>query len=76
MVIGAGSASFRMLEDLVRRLPVMVTRWVDTRSQPVAIDDAVAYLDAAREVTSTGRTRSWRSEGRRAVVPGDDAAPR
>ena len=55
MVIGAGSASFRMLEDLVRRLPVMVTpRWVDTRSQPVAIDDAVAYLDAAREVTLHG----------------------
>jgi uncharacterized protein YbjT (DUF2867 family) len=52
MVIGAGSASFRMLEDLVRRLPVMVTpRWVDTRSQPIAIDDVVAYLDRAREVT-------------------------
>jgi uncharacterized protein YbjT (DUF2867 family) len=52
MVIGAGSASFRMLEDLVRRLPVMVTpRWVDTRSQPIAIDDVVTYLDAGREVT-------------------------
>jgi uncharacterized protein YbjT (DUF2867 family) len=52
MVIGAGSASFRMLEDLVRRLPVMVTpRWVDTRSQPIAIDDVVTYLDQAREVT-------------------------
>jgi uncharacterized protein YbjT (DUF2867 family) len=52
MVIGAGSASFRMLEDLVSRLPVMVTpRWVDTRSQPIAIDDVVAYLDGAREVT-------------------------
>jgi len=51
MVIGAGSASFRMLQDLVRRLPVMVTpRWVETRTQPIAIDDVVAYLDAAREV--------------------------
>ena len=51
MVIGAGSASFRMLEDLVRRLPVMVTpRWVDTRSQPIAIDDVLAYLDRARDV--------------------------
>lgn len=55
MVIGAGSASFRMLEDLVRRLPVMVTpRWVDTRSQPISIDDVVAYLDRAREVTIDG----------------------
>lgn len=52
MVIGSGSASFRMLDDLVRRLPVMVTpRWVDTRSQPIAIDDVVTYLDRAREVT-------------------------
>jgi hypothetical protein len=34
MVIGAGSASFRMLEDLVRRLSVMVTpRWGEIRSQ-------------------------------------------
>jgi uncharacterized protein YbjT (DUF2867 family) len=55
MVIGAGSASFRMLDDLVRRLPVMVTpRWVDTRSQPIAVDDVVTYLDGAREVTAYG----------------------
>jgi uncharacterized protein YbjT (DUF2867 family) len=53
MVIGAGSASFRMLEDLVKRLPVMVTpKWVDTRSQPIAIGDVVTYLDRAREVTA------------------------
>ena len=56
MVIGPGSASFRMLEDLVRRLPVMVTpKWVETRSQPIAIDDVVTYdvvtyLARAREV--------------------------
>jgi uncharacterized protein YbjT (DUF2867 family) len=49
MVIGAGSASFRMLMDLVKRLPVMITpRWVETRSQPIAIDDVVRYLVAAR----------------------------
>ena len=49
MVIGAGSASFRMLMDLVKRLPVMITpRWVETRSQPIAIGDVVAYLDGAR----------------------------
>jgi len=47
MVIGAGSASFQILERLVRRLPVMVTpRWIDTRSQPVAIADVVATLTA------------------------------
>ncbi|UGS34982.1 NAD(P)H-binding protein [Capillimicrobium parvum] len=47
MVIGSGSASFQMLEHLVRRLPVMVTpRWIDTRSQPVAIADVVGTLAA------------------------------
>ncbi len=47
MVIGSGSASFQILERLVRRLPLMVTpRWIDTRSQPVAIADVVGTLAA------------------------------
>jgi uncharacterized protein YbjT (DUF2867 family) len=47
MVIGSGSASFQMLRHLVSRLPVMVTpRWIDTRTQPVAIADVVATLAA------------------------------
>ena len=50
-VIGAGSESFRTVLYLVRRLPVMVTpRWVDTRTQPIAIDDAIAYLAAAADL--------------------------
>jgi uncharacterized protein YbjT (DUF2867 family) len=45
MVIGPGSASFVMLKSLVERLPVMVTpRWIDTRSQPVAIADVLGTL--------------------------------
>lgn len=56
MVIGAGSASFRMLMDLVKRLPAMVTpRWVETRSQPIAIDDVVSYLERARDLADAGR---------------------
>ncbi len=51
MVIGAGSTSFRMLTDLVKRLPVMVTpRWVATRSQPIAIADVVTYLEHGRSL--------------------------
>lgn len=54
MVIGAGSASFRMLADLVRRLPAMVTpRWVETRSQPIAIGDVLSYLDRARDLPAS-----------------------
>ena len=45
IVIGDGGISWEILRQLVARLPVMVTpRWVQTRTQPVAIDDAVAFL--------------------------------
>jgi uncharacterized protein YbjT (DUF2867 family) len=45
VIIGAGSASFEMLRYLVERLPVMVCpRWIDTRIQPIAIKDVLAYL--------------------------------
>jgi uncharacterized protein YbjT (DUF2867 family) len=44
-IIGAGGAPFEMLRHLVERLPVMVCpRWVDTRCQPIDIQDAVSYL--------------------------------
>ncbi|HKG35423.1 MAG TPA: NAD(P)H-binding protein [Solirubrobacterales bacterium] len=47
-VIGPGSESFRTVVYLVRRLPLMVTpRWVHNRTQPIAVDDVVAYLVAA-----------------------------
>ena len=56
MVIGQGSTSFTMLLSLVRRLPVMITpRWVENRTQPLAIADAIGYLQAAR-----GNPRTFR----------------
>jgi uncharacterized protein YbjT (DUF2867 family) len=51
IVVGAGSLSFKMIQALVERLPVMVCpRWVDTLTQPIAIDDVLAYLEAALEL--------------------------
>jgi uncharacterized protein YbjT (DUF2867 family) len=51
IVIGAGSLSFEMIRALVERLPVMVCpRWVETPTQPIAIDDVVAYLAAALDL--------------------------
>ncbi|HEY9724480.1 MAG TPA: DUF2867 domain-containing protein [Oscillatoriaceae cyanobacterium] len=45
IVIGAGSASFEIMVDLVRNLPLMVVpRWMATRCQPIAIRDVLAYL--------------------------------
>lgn len=47
MVVGGGSASFQMLRHLVERLPFMVApRWVDTRTQPIAIRDVCTALAA------------------------------
>ena len=55
IVIGSGSASFELLRALVERLPVMVTpRWVTTRTQPIAIEDVVAYLLAALDYEPEG----------------------
>ena len=45
VIIGAGGASFEMLRYLVERLPVMVCpKWIDTRIQPIALQDVLAYL--------------------------------
>jgi uncharacterized protein YbjT (DUF2867 family) len=50
-VIGAGSESFLTVFYLVKRLPLMVTpRWVTTRTQPIAIADAVSFLAAAADL--------------------------
>jgi uncharacterized protein YbjT (DUF2867 family) len=48
IVIGSGSLSFELVRALVERVPVMITpRWVLVATQPIAIEDLVAYLLAA-----------------------------
>ena len=48
IIVGSGSASFEIIRDLVEKLPVMVTpRWLNTKSQPIAIRDVLAYLSKA-----------------------------
>jgi uncharacterized protein YbjT (DUF2867 family) len=45
LVIGDGGISWEILRQLVERLPMMITpRWVQTRTQPIALGDAVAAL--------------------------------
>ncbi len=47
VIIGPGSAAFEIIRDLVFHLPAMVTpRWVSSRSQPIALADVLAYLEA------------------------------
>lgn len=45
IIVGSGSASFEIIRDLVEKLPVMVTpRWLNTKTQPIAIRDVLSYL--------------------------------
>ncbi|HVH27211.1 MAG TPA: DUF2867 domain-containing protein [Vicinamibacterales bacterium] len=51
IVVGAGSLSFEMIQALVERLPVMICpRWIATLTQPIAVDDVLAYLEAALDL--------------------------
>jgi uncharacterized protein YbjT (DUF2867 family) len=45
VVIGHGGISWELTRQLVDHLPLMVTpRWVNTRTQPIALVDVVRYL--------------------------------
>lgn len=45
IIVGSGSASFEIIRDLVEKLPLMITpRWLNTRTQPIAIRNVVEYL--------------------------------
>jgi uncharacterized protein YbjT (DUF2867 family) len=51
MVVGSKSDSYRTLRSLVHRLPVMIApSWLKTPTQPIAVDDVVAYLSQAPSV--------------------------
>lgn len=46
IIIGSGSSSFEIIRDLTEKLPIMtVPRWVNTKSQPIAIRDVLGYLE-------------------------------
>ncbi len=54
IVVGAGSAGFEVIRDLVNHLPVMTTpRWVRSRTRPIALDDLLAYLVRLAELPAT-----------------------
>ena len=71
IIIGSGSLSFEMIRALVDRLPVMITpRWVRTLSQPIAVEDVIAYLVAALELPSA-ESRVFEIGGRDRASYGD-----
>jgi len=53
LVIGTGSLSFDLVKSLTDRLPVMLCpRWLTTPTQPIAVDDVLAYLLAAKDLSA------------------------
>jgi uncharacterized protein YbjT (DUF2867 family) len=65
MVVGAGSESYRTLRYLVQRLPAMIApAWLSTPTQPIAVDDVIAYLRRAPDLKE--------SEGREVQIGGPD----
>ena len=55
LVIGTGSLSFDLVKSLTDRLPVMLCpRWLTTPTQPIAVDDVLGYLLAAKDMPPGG----------------------
>jgi uncharacterized protein YbjT (DUF2867 family) len=51
LVIGTGSLSFDLVKSLTDRLPLMLCpAWLTTPTQPIAVDDVLAYLLAAKDL--------------------------
>ena len=54
MVVGAQSESYRTLKYLVKRLPAMIApAWLANDTQPIAVDDVLAYLVEAPTIEET-----------------------
>ena len=65
MVVGAKSESYRTLKYLVQRLPAMIgPAWLRNPTQPIGIDDVIAYLARAPDVDA--------SDGREIQIGGPD----
>jgi len=71
IVLGSGSFSFQLIRSLTEQLPVLLfPRCADTPTQPIAIDDVLAYLLAARELPP-GNSRLFEIGGRDVVTYAD-----
>lgn len=54
IIIGSGSASYEIIEHLVKSLPILlVPHWVTTRCQPIGIRDVIKYLVGVLETHDT-----------------------
>jgi uncharacterized protein YbjT (DUF2867 family) len=55
MIVGHGSLSWLIVRDLAARLPIMILpRWLESRTEPVAIDDVVTAVVRALDLEISG----------------------
>jgi uncharacterized protein YbjT (DUF2867 family) len=55
MIVGHGSLSWLIVRDLAARLPIMILpRWLESRTEPVAIDDVVTAVVCALDLEISG----------------------
>ena len=54
VIIGSGSASYEIIQDLVKKLPViLIPRWGHNRCQPIAVRDVIKTLVGVLELEQT-----------------------
>ncbi len=54
IIIGSGSASYEIIQHLVKKLPViLIPRWAQTKCQPIPIPDEIKYLVGVLEIFET-----------------------
>lgn len=54
IIIGSGSASYEIIEHLVKNLPVfLIPRWAKNKCQPTAVRDVIKYLVGVLEIAET-----------------------
>jgi len=71
IILGSGSISYELIRALVERLPIMICpRWVRTPTQPIAIEDVIAYLQSALDLPP-GPSRIYEVGGRDQVSYAD-----
>jgi uncharacterized protein YbjT (DUF2867 family) len=71
MVVGAGSTSYKLMKSLTDRLPIMLCpRWLAIATQPIAVDDLLAYLMAAKDLPA-GESQIFEIAGPDVLTYGD-----
>lgn len=57
IIVGSGSSSFEIIRDLVEKLPFMIApKWLNTKTQPLAVRDVMTYLSKSLGDTSLYNT--------------------